>query len=114
MPATDAQVQQYVDQRIRVRAEQCRALLNSILDDKASIDDVYAACTQQNPTWIDNRTDGPPHLLVPSDVPNFNALITALITIINGTATANDAANAASIRNAWPVLQKACVRPVGG
>jgi hypothetical protein len=97
--ATDAQVQQYVNERIRVRAEQCRALLNALLDDKAAIDDVYAACAAESPTWTDQRTDGPPHLLAPSDVLAYNAFITALIPNIR------DAAD-------YPAVAKACVRPV--
>lgn len=97
--ATDQQVQQYVDERVRVRAEECRALLNALLDDKAAIDDVYAACSQTTPTWVDTRDDGPPHLLAPSDVLSYNAFITALIPNIR------DAAD-------YPNIAKACVRPV--
>ncbi len=99
--ATDQQVQTYVNTRLRVRAEQCRALLAALLDDKAAIDDVYAACAQGSPTWADNRTDGPPHLLAPSDVLGYNAFITALIPNIR------DAAD-------YPTISKACVRPVDG
>jgi len=99
--ATDQQVQAYVDQRIRVRAEQARAFLAALLDDKAAIDDVYAACNQGSPTWTDNRTDGPPHLLAPADVLSYNAFITALIPNIR------DAAD-------YPAVAKACVRPVSG
>jgi hypothetical protein len=97
--ATDAQVQQYVNERIRVRAEQIRSLLNSLLDDKAAIDDVYAACVQANPTWHDSRTDGPPHLLGPNDIPSYNAFITALIPNIQNAAD-------------YPTISRACVRPV--
>jgi hypothetical protein len=98
--ATDQQVQQYVNERVRVRAEQCRALLNSLLDDKSAIDDVYAACNQGTPTWTDVRIDGPPHLLAPADVLSYNAFITALIPNIR------DAAD-------YPTIVRACVRPVG-
>jgi len=98
--ATNQQVQEFVDRRIRPRAEQCRALLNALLDDKAEIDDVYAACNQSSPTWTDSRTDGPPHLLMPADVLSYNAFITALIPNIR------DAAD-------YPAVVKACVRPVG-
>lgn len=99
MAANDQQVQQYVNERIRVRAEQCRALLNSLVDDKAAIDEVYAACAAQNPTWTDQRTDGPPALLTPNDVLAYNSFITALIPNIR------DAAD-------YPAVAKACVRPV--
>lgn len=94
--ATDQQVQQYVNERIRPRAEQCRALLNALLDDKAAIDDVYAATDPATSTWIDQRSDGPPHLLAPADVRSYNAFITALIPNIR------DAAD-------YPAVVKACV-----
>lgn len=63
--ATDVQVQNYSDSRVRPRAEEIRALYLACKDDKAAIDDVYTALTEQSPTWSDNRTDGPPHLLTP-------------------------------------------------
>lgn len=100
MPATDLQVQQYVDQRVRVRAEQLRAVLAALRDDKAAIDDVYAAVAQPSPTWTDARTDGPPRLLGPNDVLAYNSFVTALIPHIQ------DAAD-------WPAVLAACVRPVG-
>lgn len=98
--ATDQQVQRYVDERVRVRAEQCRALLAALEDDKAAIDDVYAACSLASPTWVDGRADGPPHLLTPADVLSYNAFITALIPNIR------DAAD-------YPSVSRACVRPPG-
>jgi Arc/MetJ-type ribon-helix-helix transcriptional regulator len=100
MPAaTDQQVQQFVNERFRPRAEQIRALLLAMQDDKAVIDDIYEALNQQNPTWTDNRNDGPPHLLSASDVLAYNSYITALIPHIK------DAAD-------YSIIQKACVRPV--
>lgn len=97
--ATDQQVQTYVDQRVRVRSEQIRALLLSMQDDKNAINDVYAALTQPTPTWKDNRTDGVPHLLTPSDVLAWNTFISDALTSMNGDAQ-------------LPVVQSACVRPV--
>lgn len=38
MAANDQQMQQFVNERIRVRAEQFRALINSCRDDVAAID----------------------------------------------------------------------------
>ncbi len=99
--ATDVQVQQFVNQRLRVRSEQIRALVLALQDDKASIDDVYAACAQESPTWTDQRIDGPPHLLVSADVLSYNSFITAAITNLH------DAAD-------YPTVLKACVRPVNG
>jgi hypothetical protein len=100
MAATDMQMQDYCDQRIRVRAEQVRALLAAMQDDKASIDDVYTRASDAGSPWADARTDGPPHLLAGSDVLEYNTFITNLIAAIQ-----NDAQ--------WPTVRKACVRPVG-
>lgn len=98
MPATDQQVQQFVNDRVRVRAEQIRALKNSLADDIAAIDDIYAALAS-DPTWTDNRTDGPPHLLTPSDVLGIHSFNVAMLAAING-------------HNQLPVVLKACSRPV--
>lgn len=102
--ATDQQVQQYVNERVRVRAEQIRALLAALQDDKAAIDDIYAHVSGANDTpatWTDARSDGPPALLGPSDVLAYNSFITALIPNIR------DAAD-------YPAVVKACVRPFPG
>lgn len=98
--ANDAQVQQFVNERIRPRCEQIRGLLNSLTDDIAAIDDVYAALTAQSPTWTDQRTDAPPHLLTGSDVLAINSILNDLKTAINGNAQ-------------LPIVRKACVRAVG-
>ncbi len=97
--ATDQQVQQFVNERVRVRSEQIRALVLAMQDDKNSIDDVYSACAQESPTWTDQRSDGPPHLLAASDVIGYNAFITYAIPNLN---TAAD----------YPTILKACVRPL--
>lgn len=99
--ATDKQVQNFVDGRIRPFCEHLRALLTEGTDIKASIDDIYAALNVGNPTWTDTRTDGPPHLLTPSDVLAVNAFITNLLNLIN-----NDAQ--------LPIVRKGCVRSVTG
>lgn len=97
MAADDVQVQVNVDQRMRPRCEQIRALLINMQDDIAIFDDIYAALTQQNPTWVDNRTDGVPHLLTPSDVLAINTILHDLTNAINGDAQ-------------LPIVRKACVR----
>lgn len=99
--ATDEQVQQYADQRLRPRAEQIRALLAALQDDKRLIDDVYEHVSGANnvpATWADARTDAPPHLLTKDDVLAYNAYITALL------APMGEAAEFATV-------MKACVRP---
>jgi hypothetical protein len=96
--ATNQQVQVFSDTRVRVRCESIRSLVGAVNDDKAEIDDVYAACAQQSPTWTDNRADGPPHLLGPQDILAYNAFISDLQTFINGNAN-------------YAIVEKACVRP---
>lgn len=108
--ATDAQVQTFVDQRLRPRCEAWRNLLAAIQDDQNAIGDVYAAVTQPTPTWSDNRTDGPPHLLTPSDVAALNTCEAILVKVNSGTATTTDVQN---FFGQLPILLKACVRPVG-
>ena len=96
--ASDIQVQKYVNERVRIRAERIRGLLLAMEDDKSVIDDVYEALAT-DPTWTDDRTDGPPHLMTPSDVLAWNTFISTLITHIREDAQ-------------LPVVLKACVQPV--
>lgn len=96
MAASDIQVQQFVDERIRPRCEQIRNLYNALLDDIATIDDVYNALAT-DPSWSDYRTDGPPHLLTPSDVLAVNTLLHNLVTALEGDAQ-------------FPIVRKSCVR----
>ena len=113
--ATDQQMQQFANERVRPRAEQFRDLLASCRDDRDAIDDIYARAVS-NSRWNDSRSDGPPHLLQsgnsasPDDMLNFNSFIGALLDIIDGVGT--DATNAATLRDNWAVLVDACVRPV--
>lgn len=109
MPATDQQVQTYADTRIRPRAEQFRSLVAACADDASVIGDVFDAVNQPSPTWTDSRTDGPPHLLVPSDVLTYNAVTALFAKFIAGTATIGDSQQFAAN---WPIFQKACVRPL--
>lgn len=109
MAANDQQMQQYANERIRVRAEQFRALINACRDDKAAIDEVYARAVSEVP-WEDARTDGPPLLLDSQDVLVFNVFITLFLKCIDGTATAQDVTD---LHDNLAVFQAACVRPVG-
>ena len=99
--ATDQQVQAFVDQRVRPRCEQSRNLATLMLEDIAGIDDIYNALNQQSPTWSDNRTDGPPHLALPSDVLAFNTFLHDVSAFITGHAQ-------------YPVVQKLCVQNIAG
>lgn len=97
MPASNQQIQSFVDNRIRPHAELARILKIVFDDDRASIDDVYQNLSG-SPTWTDGRTDGPPHLLTPSDVLAFNSFM-------------EDIRVAMSNHASWPIVLKACVRP---
>ena len=96
--ATDQQVQQYVNERVRPRAEQMRSVLLSMEDDKSAIDDVYEALAD-NPTWTDDRSDAPPHLLTPSDVIAWNSFVSDVITAMRTSPH-------------LPIVLKACVRAI--
>lgn len=95
--ATDQQVQNYVNERVRPHAEVARNLALAYDDDIASIDDVYNALNVQSPTWVDNRTDGPPHLLTPSDVLAINSFM-------------HDIRDAIKNHGQYAIVLKACVR----
>lgn len=85
MAATNAQVQQYVNERVRPSSELFRKVYLLCKDHKAAIDDVYANLTD-NPTWADTRTDAPPTLLDANDVLAWNAFVSAFITFVEGDA----------------------------
>lgn len=108
--ASNQQMQQYCNERIRVRAEQLRALVAAFRDDKAAIDDVYARAAGANP-WVDSRTDGPPKLLASQDILVYNAFASLFLQCIDGTAVTGDVQN---LHSNLAVFQAACVRPVSG
>lgn len=94
--ATDAQVQQFSDARVRPRAEQLIRVLNALIDDRASIEDVYDRLTNGAP-WEDNRIqDAPPSLLTGSDILAYNTFAFDLIAFVEGHAQ-------------WPVVRSAAV-----
>lgn len=97
--ATDQQIQNFVDTRVRPQAEAARALALAFDDTIASIGDIYAALNVQSPTWADSRTDGPPHLLLPTDVLAFNTFM-------------NDIRNAIKNHAQYPIVLEACVRGI--
>lgn len=109
MAATDQQMQTFADTRIRVRAEQIRAIVNALRDDKAAIDSIYDRAAN-GAAWADNRTDGPPKLLASQDILVFNAFASLFLKCIDGTATAQDVAD---LHGNLAVFEAACVRPVG-
>lgn len=122
MAATDIQMQNFADQRVRRRAEALRDLLNSLADDKASIDEIFARAVS-NSRWNDARQDGPPTLLQSGNSANpdhmlaFNTLTSQLLWLLRNEGeapggTLADFAN--SVRGNWAVVIDTCVRPTNG
>jgi uncharacterized protein len=112
--ANDTQMQVYASERLRPRAEQFRNLRESCLDDVAAIDSVYERAISAN-RWTDNRSDGPPKLLIsgnsanPDDMLNYNSFIQLFEKFMSGTfANVGEANSAAAL---WQVVRDACVRP---
>jgi hypothetical protein len=99
MAATNQQIQQWANERTRVRAEQIRALLLAMEDDRAAFDGIYAALVDPACDWTDVRTDGPPNLLAKNDLLGINAFIDAMKTAMRA-------------HDQLPVVLKACVRSV--
>lgn len=97
--ATNQQIQTFSDTRVRPQAEVVRAIAISFDDMIASIDDIYNALNVQSPTWTDARTDGPPHLLAPSDILAFNAFM-------------HDIRDAIKNHAQYPIVLKICARGV--
>lgn len=98
--ATDAQVQAFVDSRLRPRCEALRNLIAQMNDDIAAIGDVYSNLTQQSPTWTDPRTDVP-NQLTAANVLSINSALHVCVNAVTGDSS-------------WPVVESACVRPLLG
>lgn len=96
--ASDQQVQTFVDERVRPRAEQARNLATLMLEDIGVFDDIYNALNQQTPTWKDSRTDAP-HSAEPNDVLAFNTFMHDVSTFITQ-------------HGQYPIVQKLCVRNI--
>ena len=113
MAANDTQMQTFASERIRVRAEQFRAIINACRDDKAAIDAVYDRAAN-GAAWTDARTDGPPKLLASQDILVFNAFISDFLAVIDGTGdAAAKAGHVDGVHGNLAVFQSACVRPLG-
>jgi hypothetical protein len=109
MSASNVQVQNFSDQVARPLSEQARALYLSCKAFTASFTDLYNNLTS-SPTWIDGRTDGPPHLAAPSDLLAFNTFAVGFIAFIENGSTATMSNGSAQ----YPVVQNLCVRSVIG
>lgn len=112
--ANDSQMQSFFDQRIRVRAEQARAFIAALRDDRVAIDSIYERAVS-NSRWNDNRTDGPPTLMQSGNSANpdhalvYNTVADKLLKCVDGTATVQDVADLAAN---WATFIDGCVRPV--
>ena len=95
--ASNLQIQTFSDQQVRPAAEAARHLANTFDAMIASIDDIYNALSAPSPTWTDNRLDGPPHLLTPSDVLAFNTFMHDIRDAIKNNAQ-------------YPIVLKICTR----
>ncbi len=96
--ATNEQVQQFSDYRVRPRCEQARALVTLMADDIASIEDIYNALNVQSPTFTDSRNDVP-HKALPSDILAINSFL-------------HDVHDYIAAHGQYAIVQKLCVRSI--
>lgn len=115
--ATDQQVQQWANERTRVRSEQVRGLLHACEDDNAAIVSVYERLVGSG-GWSDGRTDGPPNLLTGADLLAFNTFSVQLATLLRNGGTSGSLTDQQRIdavkamADQLPVVLNACVRPL--
>lgn len=113
-PATNQQVQTYVDSRMR---PSCTEIILWVLRrqaDKATVDDIYNSLTP-SPTWTDSNPNNSAHAAQPNDVLAWNTFIVNLLQIIAGPAPVvvdNDGGAAAAlalvqnVQDQWAIIQK--------
>jgi hypothetical protein len=103
MPAaTNAQVQQFCDERIRPHCELLRALFAIVEDDRNAMADVLLNVNDALSTWQDTRQDAPATLLVKADIQKYKRVCDDLIAL----------KTTGSISDEWPTVISACVRPL--
>ncbi len=113
MAVTNAQIQSYVDQRVR---PSCAEILLWVLkrqNDLANIGDVYANLAG-SPTWTDSNGNSPVHVALPSDVLAWNTFCANLLTVITGTATDANATLAVvqALQGQWPIIKQLPLLPI--
>lgn len=97
MPITEEQqCQQWSDEVTRPLCEATRSLLAAYDDWHNRFGDLYAYLNG-TPTWEDNRTDGPPHAVLASDLLAINTFVENMRTAISGDAQ-------------LPIVLKVCAR----
>jgi hypothetical protein len=94
--ATNEQVQTFVNERVRPSSEVIVKLYHDVVGHLALIGDVYENVSTSS-TFVDERTDGPPHLATPNDVLAWNTFMTDLVAYLEADLQ-------------WPVIQTLCVR----
>lgn len=79
MAATNDQVQAFSDNFVRPLCELIKQTQLNSAELKSLLDDIYANLTN-NPTWVDDRNDNPPHFATPSDILAINGFVTDFLT----------------------------------
>jgi hypothetical protein len=97
--ASDAQVQQFVTTVTRPRCQQLVELVAAVVQDIAACGSVYAALTEQNPTWSDTNPTNPPNLLTPANWLAINEVMNNFVNTLNADAN-------------FAVAKQACVNPI--
>jgi hypothetical protein len=107
--ATNQQVQNFSDQKVRPLCEQFVSFVQNLQMALSQMGDINANLTATNPTttWLDVRTDAPPHLAQPGDLLAVAAASAAFGRVLAGTGTAQDSV---TIATAIPIIQSLCVR----
>lgn len=106
--SSDAQVQQFFNERIRRRCEQIRSLYLACKDDQAVFGDIYENLTQPSPTFADTRLDVPVKANASKGLA-WNTFVFHFIKFVEGTLTDQNKNEAGA---QYAQVQSLCVRPV--
>ncbi len=96
MTVTNAQVQHFVDERVRPHCEAARGLVRFMESDEAVIEDIYNYLNGAN-DYADTRTDVP-HQATGNNVLAFNSFAYDVLAYMKA-------------HGQWPVVQSLCVQP---
>ncbi len=104
---TDAQIQTFVDNRVRPRCTETVTLILKCQSDIANIDDIYANLNS-SPTWVDANGSKSLHTAVPNDVLAWNTFIQQLVGLVTGAATDANAtlSTVQAMQGQWPIIKK--------
>lgn len=114
--ASNAQVQAFVDNNVRPRCEQIRALLIAMETDQTLMGDIYENVNDAGSTWVDKHSGNPPHLLTRTDVLAWNTFLANLIAVIRGTIADGEKTDKGdavdNVSAQLPIMMKGCVRGI--